>query len=595
MAFSISNPIGLVTLASIVLLVILYLLKPKPFKKIIPSLIFLESGKKQSSFAAFFKRFIKDWIFFIQLFFLILICLAAIGLTTELFLNKVSRDVVIVIDGSASSNAVNNNGRLFDYYKGIAKNNLGIRNTIILIQDTPKIVARQTNLVNALRILTTLKPTESPSNVFDAMMMAGQVTEDADIMVLSDFIDTNNRNPLVAKQLLESRGFNVKLIKPDSQLSNIGIIKYTIDGTTLRADVRNFDNEARKIIVDNNGKELVIPALSVEQFTLKLNTGLNTVRIITGDNFDTDDVLYISLPDGSETGTLFITNKNNNYLFSALDSIAYLDIKKSEPPIINIDNSNLYVLSDIDYPYILPGTLEKIADKVKSGASLIIAAQPNLDKQKLKDVLPVDIISESNNNMVLFNTGPAKFEKYSYGQSSKYYKTVLKDNNSIVLAAANDDLNSPVIVSSVYGKGKILFYGIFDDNNLFRLNTQYPLFWIDAIEHLTDKQGHSELNIKTGSIIYGNNIKSPSGKRSKTYTIADEAGVYEVDNYKIAANLANQEESYVNKQVELDTSYNIGEKTVRSKQDVNLSMFFIIIALIILLFEVYIMKKRGDI
>src|SRR3989338_3379650 len=154
MVLSISNAIGLVSFVSIIGLVVLYFLRPKPFKKVIPSLIFLESNKKQTSFAAFFRKFIKDWMFFLQLLFLLLLCFAAVGLTAELYMNKVSQDVVIVIDASASTNAV-----------------------------------------NAFRILSTVKSSQSKSNIFDAMMMAGQVTDSAEVIVLSDFIDTNSRNP----------------------------------------------------------------------------------------------------------------------------------------------------------------------------------------------------------------------------------------------------------------------------------------------------------------------------------------------------------------------------------------------------------------
>src|SRR3989344_837967 len=591
MVLSISNAIGLVSFVSIIGLVVLYFLRPKPFKKVIPSLIFLESNKKQTSFAAFFRKFIKDWMFFLQLLFLLLLCFAAVGLTAELYMNKVSQDVVIVIDASASSNAVSSSGRLFDNYLDIAKKNLGVRNTIILAKDTPEIAARQTNPVNAFRILSTVKSSQSKSNIFDAMMMAGQVTDSAEVIVLSDFIDTNSRNPVIAKQLLEARGFSVKMVKSgDGEVFNIGIVKSSVEGEEAVADVRTFDSQARKIIVENTGEEIVIPALGVEQFTAPLDDGLNTIRITTGDNLRDDDILYISLPDGSEAGALFVSNSDSNNLYSALDAIGYLNVEKAEPPIVRVGNKKIYVLSDVDYSIILPGTIEDIAKEVRNGAGLIIAAQDNLDREKLKELLPVEITAESREERVVFNTGPTKFEKFDFGQSSKYYRATLKNNGSTVIAVANDEQSSPVIVSVPYGRGKVFFYGIFDQYNPFRLNSQYPLFWIEAVEHLTDKQGHAELNVETGSILYGNNIRSPSGKRSRVYAIADEAGFYEVDNYNVAANLLSQDESDISRPVELEESLDVAQSEQKIRQEFNLAPFFIIVALLASLFEIYIMK-----
>ncbi|HIH41054.1 TPA: hypothetical protein HA239_01430, partial [Candidatus Woesearchaeota archaeon] len=285
----------------------------------------------------------------------------------------------------------------------------------------------------------------------------------------------------------------------------------------------------------------------------------------------------------------------SNNLYSALDAIGYLNVEKAEPPIVRVGNKKIYVLSDVDYSIILPGTIEDIAKEVRNGAGLIIAAQDNLDREKLKELLPVEITAESREERVVFNTGPTKFEKFDFGQSSKYYRATLKNNGSTVIAVANDEQSSPVIVSVPYGRGKVFFYGIFDQYNPFRLNTQYPLFWIEAVEHLTDKQGHAELNVETGSILYGNNIRSPSGKRSRVYAIADEAGFYEVDNYNVAANLLSQDESDISRPVELEESLDVAQSEQKIRQEFNLAPFFIIVALLASLFEIYIMKRRGDV
>ena len=250
LSFNITNNVGKYSFLSLLVLAFLYLMRPKPFKKIIPSLIFLEKSTKRLNMASFFRKFVKDWLFFLQLLLILLLCFTALGLTTELNFKKINKEMVFVIDASASSKALDNNEMLFEKYINIAKKNLGVRNTIILIKNTPEIIAKQTNPINAVRILSSVKPSDSLSNIWDAMMIASELSETSNIMVLSDFSDTNNKDLNIAKKLLMAKGFNVELINPKKdQLRNIGIIKHVISGNKTIADVKNFDTEQRKIIV----------------------------------------------------------------------------------------------------------------------------------------------------------------------------------------------------------------------------------------------------------------------------------------------------------------------------------------------------------
>ena len=73
---------------------------------------------------------------------------------------------------------------LFDLYKQEARKRTGIRNSIILVKKSPEIVAKDTNPVNALTIISSLRPTDSQSNIWDAMMAAGEIaSEKATIIV----------------------------------------------------------------------------------------------------------------------------------------------------------------------------------------------------------------------------------------------------------------------------------------------------------------------------------------------------------------------------------------------------------------------------
>lgn len=579
--------LGLVSFSAVLILIFFYLMRPKPFKKIIPSLIFLESSKKKKNMASFFKRFVKDWIFLLQLLILIILCLATLGITTEVWIKKINKEIVFVIDASASSKSYNNGKMLFDTYLDIAKKNIGVRNTVILIKNTPEVLATQTNPLNTLRILASIKPSESLSNIWDSMMLASQIS-DGKIIVISDFSDTNLKDILTAKQLLEAKGLEVELINPKTtELSNVGIINYHISGEKAIVDIKNFNDYEMNVDID--GKTLRLLKNSVEQVEVSLNPGLNTIKLDVKDSFEIDNNLYIIIPEESEKKVLFITNKKKNNLYSALTSMNFLNVKKAEPPIIPEGDYNLYVLSDVDYNAMLPGTLDKIKQKVQSGATMIITAQENLQDSEL---LPVYIISEKNQEITVFNNGVNKFEDFNFGLSSRYTESSLKDNKSVIIAETNDKQNSPIITISSFGAGKILYYGIYDDFNSFKISTQYPLFWITAFDYLISKQDYKEVNKKIGDIVYGD-IKDPDNKKIKDYISVEKTGIYKVDKKDIAVNLLNAQESNLNTKISTENIKSNYEQE-KTLQTLNLMPFIIILAMIFILLELYLVKRRGD-
>jgi len=588
MIFNITNMIGLVSFSSVLILIFFYLMRPKPFKKVIPSLIFLESSKKKKNMTSFFKRFVKDWIFFLQLLILVVLCLGTLGITTDLMIKKVNKDITFVIDASASSKSYDEGKMLFSRYLDIAKKQIGVRNTVILIKNTPEVVATRTNPLNTFRILASIKPTDSLSNVWDSMMLASEISE-GKIIVLSDFSDSNSKDVSTAKQLLEAKGFEVELINPrKSELSNVGIINYKLSGEKAIVDVKNFDNYEKTITL--NSKKIVLDGNSVEQVQIDLTPGLNKIIIETKDSLESDNELNIMIPKESEKKVLFITNKKKNNLYDAITSMKFLDVKKAQPPIIPDGDFDLYVLSDVDYSTLLPGTIDKIKAKVKKGATIIIAAQEKLPQL---DILPINIFNEKTTDITIFNNRFIGFEDFNFGLSSKYLEAGLKDNSSIILAQTNDKLGSPIIVVSTHGSGKILYYGIIDEYNSFKISTQYPLFWINSLEYLISKQDYSTVNKKIGEVLHGE-IKDPDNKKLNDYITTEKVGVYEVNNEEIAVNLVNIKESTLNKKIEFESSESDYEQ-VKILQTIPLMSLILFIGTLLVLFELYLIKKRGDI
>ena len=193
-------------------------------------------------------------------------------------------------------------------------------------------------------------------------------------------------------------------------------------------------------------------------------------------DFSVDDEINIILPKTSDTDVLLITNEKQSYLQSALYSLKSLNIKKEEPPIVDIGNEKLIILENVDYNSLLPGTIEEIKSKVKDGSSLIIAAQDKLSQDKLSDILPLELNTTVKQDTEILNTATLeKYRDFNFGVSSVYFEASSK-NSTIVIAEANDKFDSPVIALSKYGLGNVFYYSrIFAGTITILSKSQYSI------------------------------------------------------------------------------------------------------------------------
>jgi hypothetical protein len=591
--FHIGNKLGFYSLLSLLLLLLLYFMRPRPFKKVLPSLIFLEKSEKQLSMASFFRKFMKDWLLLLQFFLILLLCIAALDISTELFIRKMGGEVVLVIDASASSKARYEGKMLFDHYKEIARSRMGIANSIVLIKNSPQILAKQTNPLNAFASIASARPSDSLSNIWDAMMVSADLADPSStIIVISDFADSNGKDILTAKKLLEAKGYNVELINPAKKnLSNVGIIKYTVKDNRATIDVKNFDDVAREVKIKNTDTSITINPYAVSQFTVRLEEGINLIEIETKDDFDVDDRIHIIVPRSSEGEVLFITSSRTSFMKTAFDSIRTLNVRRAEPPIISVGNQKIIVLENVNYNSLLPGTIESIRTQVEAGGLLIIAVQDDLDANKLGDLLPVELLKPHTQDVTVVNTRAVeRFADYNFGMSSRYYEARPKEG--IVVAEAYDKESSPVIVMAKYGLGNVLYYGIYDDNNPFKTSTQYPLFWINIIEYFLSEDEYGKVNLKVGDILYASEIRDSAGSIYRDYLQTELTGIYRLKE-QVAVNLLSAEESDLNRGKALFSQEGFTEERA-VRQQVELLPYLIALVILLSFLELVFLKRRGD-
>ncbi len=582
-----ANTLGLYAFLSLIPLIILYLIKPKPVEKIVPSLMFLIKNQKNAIKNSFFQKLLRNMVFLLQLLALSIMAfsIASPYITTSEAV--ASQNTIIVIDASASSQAINNGRTRFESSLDIAKDYLQGKINIIIASSSPETILEDGSKNQALSLLQTLEPKDTKTNIESALYEAESILADRNgrIIVISDFIVDDINELIKAKRILSSKGINVEFISTWNKAENIGIIGFDIDKQNMAAYVKNFnDNDAEitaAIIKEESTletKSKIITAHSTEIFDFETPAGISKIVINSNDNFKLDNTAYISAPLKKQTDVLLITNAKTSYLMKALQSSKDINLKITEPPIIQgIESNEIIIINSIDGNLILPGTLEEISREVENGKSLIITAQDDINQIGISWILPVELNEKANNTKAcakVINEFTKQFENNKcFATVKTYFKAIPKENTISIIEA---DDSSPLVALGKSGKGNLVYYGIIDGQADFKTQTSYPIFWNELLSFLAEAGDINDYNFRID--------EKPS---------IDKAGIYENGN-KIAINLFDEDESDVSRETISFDNEDFVSGISEEKVVLNLDIYLIIFAIIIMLFEIFYIKMRGD-
>ena len=160
MAFGVENLLALFAFLALIPLIIIYLIKPKPTKQAVPSLMFFVQQSKISKQDNFFRHFQKDWLFLLQLLIISLLAFAA----TEPFFTRqkdtASANTIFVLDVSASSHVLEDGTIRLDLAKQKIRELAADKNSLILIKNTHLIALQNTDKSELLSYLERVKAVE---------------------------------------------------------------------------------------------------------------------------------------------------------------------------------------------------------------------------------------------------------------------------------------------------------------------------------------------------------------------------------------------------------------------------------------------------
>jgi len=610
------NIIGLYALGALIILIILYLRRPRPRDQVIPSLMFFIKQRGTQKKYQFFRRLLRNLILILQILTIVALAFALAEPYIHIPREVAVRDTVLVIDTSASSQVKSGISSRFEDGIKEAKKNLKGSVSIIAASQIPTVILEKGSKTKATSLLQALEPTDTPTNIEAAMYEAEGILkeEKGNIVVISDFITIqDNDQPLKANRILSSKGNVVKFIDTSNKASNIGIINLDISKNVFKAYVKNYNEKKQKVTIKllqngnvvNKYTEDILPD-SVEIFKFSTPQGVSKLELDVNDDFTVDNYAYISTPERKKITTVLITNLKegeapdrisrrdyleHDYLTKALKSSPDIDLHIIKPPRMTITTMGKRI-EDLRPEVIITHKLNKddlikhafieYSRLVDNGSSFIITAQDDLEIIDFENLLPIKIGSSSPDKtkvcIDIFNYFTKRFqENRCFTNSRKYYKSIPLED-TVVIASADD--KSPMIALKEKNDGKLVYYGIFDDYSDFKLDEDYPIFWDNLISFLIKEEDIREYNKKfEDEAVLGIN----------------KVGVYEKERKFIAVNLLNEKESDVSSDSEITSK----EKEFISESEkqlvaMQLAIYLLIAALVLMFIEIIYVKFRGD-
>jgi hypothetical protein len=606
-----SNPLGLLALASIIPLIILYLLRPRTMDMNVPSLLFfLKRQQQRNKLSLLLQKIIHDPMFLIQL--LILVLLSTAIAAPYIMEERVSgQHTVIVIDNSASMQA---GGRL-DTAKELAAGRLSTVNSVVWAQNVPVMALKEADRTSAAEIIDLTPQRAVTSDLAAAITYAQRLAgPGGTVIVFSDFASWIGDDPLVAKGLAEQDGVRVEFVQVGEAGGNIGIVNSWLDvergDYTLNLAIRNFDDKKKTVAFDiqigseKRGGSLSIPGRSTRAYIVPdLRTGVTEVSISNGGALSLDDTAYVYIPSAAVGRVLLVDKRNEPPTKTALDLLP-VSVRHTTTLPGNLSEYGVLILGSIDNNSLGQNAAANIGGFVKDGGTLIATASvglANLDS----GLLPIDITGMSNEtDLEMVSESPLTSGiPLTDIEVVRHIRGTAPDTATILMEGSD---GSPMLSYWRQGEGTVIYLGLNDitgDDAWSGFNTmpQFPLFWKQTLDW-TGGTFVDEYNVRTGSVLKlpaQQTITSPDGTIQTTSNVwVDQAGLYYIGEQVMAANLYDAAESDVD-HISIDASsissrYTERPEVIRSEVKKDLSPYIILAVLGLLLVELIIILRRRE-
>ncbi|MBR6402240.1 MAG: VWA domain-containing protein [Eubacterium sp.] len=297
--------VPLVFLVGVPIIIILYLLKPKGIKKIIPSLMLWKEAERNERSATFARKLIRNILMFLEIAALLLLMFAAMSPAIKMGKSGYSEKTVIIIDtsGSMSFKMKGSGSTRFEQaildakdYVDMSSGEISIVTCGGRIQNE---ISSSRDKVRLKRVLSGLKPTDESGDI----SKTESVVESLDakkVLILTDGDGAKSVETMAAKLGAEVRIYG-------ESACNVGISQLSI-----RENEEGLYDIAMSYLVTGEGEAVFDVSLYDE------NDNLIEVRTVDTSEHDSNTILMLG------------KKISGNYVKAQLSSIRFKDTSKPD-------------------------------------------------------------------------------------------------------------------------------------------------------------------------------------------------------------------------------------------------------------------------
>ncbi|PSH02492.1 MAG: hypothetical protein BRC26_00260 [Nanohaloarchaea archaeon QH_8_44_6] len=556
------NPAGLIALSALLPLIIFYLIKKDPEKEVMPSFMFFQNKGNSESTSQAFKTISRNLIL---LFHILVFTTFALALA-EPFIDGGGQPekAVLILDRSGSMDDISES-------KDFLINNIGEQNTVIVVEDEARVVAEEVSESRAETIIKDVKPAQTETDIVSGLETARRFS--GSVFIASDMDQTvDSRNPEQILDSFRSAGKDFTILQTERRNLH-GIVDIDVGKGNASIDVKNFEDRTKKIEIksEEQTKNVEITGRTVETVQFEGQTGRNTVNI-EDDKFKIDNTAYFYIPEDKNIEVAYISDEENPHIAKVFEIIDFTSMTHYDTPVEEDLNADMYIIGDNEG--MLSQTVRDIQEDVREGkANLVLFGKSGFSGLDFQD-LPV----RDNGNRINQTVTIKKPIETSLGE--------MEIRNIERISGERYSAGSNAVIRSEYGNGEFLLYNIEDQS--FRNNFLYPVFWKEITMEMTDKPSVSDLNRVTGDEINRDSITSPGGEKYSGRTKLTQSGFYETSKGAVAVNMLDEDES-------LRESTDIEELSVSGETSkLSLQKYLIIVILIMTVLELGYLYRLGD-
>ena len=626
------NTMALAALASVIPLIIIYLLRPKPVQLSIPSLMFLMQVEKQKKRFSSIRKLLKDPLFLIQLLVLILLSTAAAAPFYTSQEDLSDEHTVIVIDASASMQA----GNRFDDATRLTEGYLSKKNSIILAKSSPEIVVENTGSSQASDALENIEPSDTIADLSGAMSEGMRLLSQrgGTMVVVSDFASWEGDDPVATKQIAQSYGIDTAFVDVSSAVGNVGIIDGWIDtedgNYVYTCVVKNYNDFTERVDIEIENpagsvkRSLNVGPSDTAQFRVNpLSSGVTSISIADEDSLPADNNAYVVIPTQSDTKTLFISDEGKLPSKIALSTLASVDISTAEGIPSATDDYRIMVLG-LKNRSLTSSEVERLDSFLNNGGRVVVVASQMLaggnatdqfqgmlpfipgDVAEVQNILGIDLKVVQSSSL----TDDVKFNEIAM---YKYLNATPRNDATVLVATEQGD---PLLAHWSVGDGTLVYFGFNDDlgdpndkldnpwNNFHNL-PEYPVLWARLTAWLGGSGDISDYNHETGditSLAREMTVQTPSGTITTQKVLFEQIGTYKIGGRTVAVNLYSDRESDTTRQgsevMERVSDQNRDSPDIVRQDSYEaknyLDNYLIILAILLAILEILIIRNRGE-